>query len=520
LGTQLSSDESGIFDAHILLVDDKTMIADIEKRIRTDKVCAEYALFLSTEHFIGVFASIPDAHLQQRAGDLRDVSGRLMANLTEEEISRIGIDDRRIIVADMLTPSETVQLDCSKVLGFAVESGSATSHAAILARSMRLPAVAGLPGELLEKLRSNDMLIIDGVVGRLIVNPDARTEEAYRLKAAAAGKLIDELERENELTSETTDGFKVELAANIDSVEQYDEARQSGAYGIGLFRTEFLFMTPGVLPGEEEQFQIYKKLLVAAGDRPVTIRTLDIGADKISPGVYRSGEVNPALGLRGIRLCLYERRDLFETQLRALYRAAVFGNLRVMLPMVSCVREVIEAREMIRAIQNQLAAEGVDFGSRTQLGAMVETPAAALEAEELAEYVDFFSIGTNDLVQYTMAIDRLNERVSYLNRAAAPAVLRLICRCIESAEKHGIPVTVCGQMAADPALALLLVGMGVHELSMASPAIPLVRRAIRSVSLFEAEVLAESALGATDDDRPAALAEELLRKRAPELMDL
>ncbi|MCQ2352376.1 MAG: phosphoenolpyruvate--protein phosphotransferase [Victivallaceae bacterium] len=520
LGAKLSAEESGIFDAHLLLLDDRMLLTDIEKHIREEKNSAEFAISRSTEHFIGVFSAIPDPYLQERAADLRDVTGRVMANLTEEEVARPSLDDRRIIVADALTPSETVQLDCTKVLGFAVETGSATSHAAILARSMRLPAVSGLPHEVFDKLRSNDIVIIDGVAGRLIVNPDARTEEAYRLKAAAAGKLIDELGRETELTPETTDGFKVELAANIDAAGQYAEASKMGAYGIGLFRTEFMFMEQNGLPDEEAQYKCYRELLISAGERPVTIRTLDIGADKVSGNVYRFTEVNPALGLRGIRLCLYERRDLFTTQLRALFRAGVSGDLRVMVPMVSSVQELIECRELIRQVQNQLAQENLEFSSRVLFGAMIETPAAALSAGDLAEYVDFFSIGTNDLVQYTMAIDRLNERVSYLNRAASPAVLRLIRHCVECAERKGIPVAVCGQMAADPAAALLLVGMGIQELSMASPAIPLVRRAIRSVSMFDAEQLVERALRATDDDEPMKLAEELLQKHAPELIDL
>ncbi len=520
LGEKLSAEESGIFDAHLLLLDDRMLLTDIEKHIREERNSAEFAISRSTEHFIGVFSAIPDPYLQERAADLRDVTGRVMANLTEEEVARPNLDDRRIIVADTLTPSETVQLDCSKVLGFAVETGSATSHAAILARSMRLPAVSGLPHEVFDNLRSNDIVIIDGVAGRLIVNPDARTEEAYRLKAAAAGKLIDELGRETELTPETTDGFKVELAANIDAAGQYAEASKMGAYGIGLFRTEFMFMEQGRLPDEETQYKCYRELLISAGERPVTIRTLDIGADKVSGNVYRFAEVNPALGLRGIRLCLYERRDLFTTQLRALFRAGVSGDLRIMVPMVSSVQELIECRELIRQVQNQLAQENLEFSSRVLFGAMIETPAAALCAGNLAEYVDFFSIGTNDLVQYTMAIDRLNERVSYLNRAASPAVLRLIRHCVECAERKGIPVAVCGQMAADPATALLLAGMGIQELSMASPAIPLVRRAIRSVSMFDLEQLVDRALHATNDDEPMKLAEEVLQKHAPELIDL
>ncbi len=519
LGDRIEPEQAQIIDAHLLLVDDRTFLAEVENRINSEQVGAEYALFGTTEHFVSLFNGIPDPYLQERGADLRDLAARMMANLGDVDQSGTDLDDRRIIVAEMLAPSETMQLDSSKVIGFAVESGSATSHTAILARSMRLPAIAGLPPEVLDSLQSGDTVIVDGFIGRFIVNPDERTEDAYRERARSANQLMAKLSEENALRPETIDGFTVEIAANIDAAEQFAEAKNSGAFGVGLFRTEFMFMDDHI-PDEEEQFEIYRDLLFAAGDNPVTVRTLDLGGDKLSQHVSRSIEVNPALGLRGIRLCLYERRDLFETQLRALLRAAFYGNLRIMLPMVCSVAEIVETKDIINQIQNQLIAEKVEFGSRFQLGAMIETPAAALNAGEIAGQVDFFSIGTNDLVQYTMAIDRMNEKVSYLNRASAPPVLRLIRFCVSCAEEHGIPVSVCGQMAADPAMALLLIGMGVNELSMASPAIPLVRRAIRSVSLYETEQLVESSFNCADEDEPARLAENLLRRRAPELLDM
>lgn len=519
LGDNAVNEQKEIIDAYLMLLEDRMFSEEVEKLVRNENVCAEYALYTTVEHLAEVFSGIPDPYLQERAVDLRDVSNRLMANLTHEIVKRHDIDGRRIIVADSLAPSETMQLDRNGVLGFALESGSPTSHTAILARSMRLPAISGLPAEIVDELPPESRMIIDGFAGRVIINPDDMTEESYFAKARNANRLLDELSAEKELHPETKDGFTIEIAANIDSAGQFEEAKKEGAYGVGLFRTEFMFMN-GDLPDEETQFEIYKKLLLEAGNYPVTVRTLDIGGDKISGSVSRFQEENPALGLRGIRLCLYERRDIFETQLRALLRAGRYGDLRIMLPMVSCVQEIIETKDIINRIQNDLIKEKVEFASRFKLGAMVETPAAALNAGDLAEYVDFFSIGTNDLVQYTMAIDRMNERVAYLNKAASPAILRLISHCVKSADLHGIPVTVCGQMAADPAMALLLVGLGVQELSMASPAIPLVRRAIRSISLYEAEMLVEEAIMSADDDKPAKMAEALLRQRAPELFDI
>ncbi len=519
LGDSIEKEQADIIDAHSLLVEDRAFIGEVESRIREEKVCADYALFCATEHFVDVFSKMPDPYLQERASDIRDIGIRLLANLTDDVVERPDMDDRRIIVADTLAPSETIQLDKTKVRGFAVGSGSATSHTAILARSMRIPAVAGLPPEILDELQSSDKVIIDGFAGRFIINPDERTEYAYMEKSRSAERLMDQLASENDLPPETKDGFTVEIAANIDSAEQFAEAKKAGASGVGLFRTEFMFMSD-ILPDEETQFEVYKNLIFSAGDAPVTVRTLDIGADKISGSVSRTQEANPALGLRGVRLCLYERRDIFETQLRALLRAGRYGDLRIMLPMVSCVQEVIETKDIINRITNELTAEKKEFSSHFKLGVMVETPAAALNAGDLAQHVDFFSIGTNDLAQYTMAIDRMNEKVSYLNKASSPALLRLISYCVDCATMHGIPVSVCGQMAADPAMALLLMGIGVNELSMATPAIPVVRRAIRSVSLYETEMLVEQSINSADDDKPALLAEQLLKLRSPELLEI
>ncbi len=518
--SKLNSSDADIFEAHLLLVDDRTLTAQVEKNIRDKHFNAEYALFKAGESFARVLGGMQDEYLRERAADIRDVAARIMGVLTNTVSGEIGLDDRRIIIASTLSPSETAQLDRRKVLGFAVETGSATSHTAILARSMQLPAVVGIPPELPEKLSADDKLIIDGYTGKLIINPDARTEEAYRLRAQAAGELYSALERENTLRSETTDGFVVQLAANLDSPDGIDEAKRNGAGGIGLFRTEYLFMNRGDLPGEEEQFEIYKQLLVACDEQPVVVRTLDVGGDKFNTNIYRASEQNPFLGLRGIRLCLHERRDILETQLRALLRAGVYGNLRVMLPMVSSIREVIDVKSLIGNLQRKLEQEQREFLSHLPLGVMIETPAAAILAERYAPLVDFFSIGTNDLVQYTMAIDRGNDRVAYLYRPSHPAILELIRHTVEAARAHNIFVSVCGQVASDPAMVPLLVGFGVHELSMPPASIGVVRRVIRNLAMHEAETVAREALRCSNASDALAISEALLRRSSPEIVNI
>ncbi len=520
VGKKLQSGDSEIFDAHLLLVDDRALIGDIEKRIREELIGAECAIHESTEHFIGVFSGMQDEYLKERAVDLRDVAARIMTNLSDTAEDAPDLDDRRIIVATTLTPSETVRFTRDRILGFATATGSATSHAAILARSMQVPAVVGVPQEAIDRLDTGARVIIDGFSGRFIVNPDSRTEEAYRVKQRSTGELLDRLAGESRLRSETPDGFLVELAANIDDAGRYEEARAAGANGVGLFRTEFLFMDENHLPGENEQFEIYRRLLIAAGDAPVTIRTMDVGGDKFSSAVFRAAEANPFLGLRGIRLCLEERRDLFEIQLRALLRAGVSGNLRVMLPMVSSSREILETRKIIAEQQRTLKAAGIDCVDHLSLGAMIETPAAALTADTLAGLVDFFSIGTNDLVQYTMAIDRGNERVAHLYQPSHPAIIKLIRNCVEAARSRNIFVSVCGQMAGDPVFTPLLIGLGVHELSMSADALAVVRRVIRSMPLYEAEAAVEAAAECADAAESLTVLRELLRRRAPEIAEI
>ncbi|MBE6359235.1 MAG: phosphoenolpyruvate--protein phosphotransferase [Lentisphaerae bacterium] len=519
LREKLHDSEAGIFDAHLLLVEDKTMTMEVERGISEELVDAETAVFRAVDKFAAAFSAVEDVYLRERAGDIRDVGQRIADNLSSAGVQEFAYDEPRIVIAATLTPSETVGMDREKVLGFAVETGSATSHTAILARSLQLPAVVGLSRELLDSLTVADKIIVDGFSGKVIVNPDPGTEEAYRVKKREADDIFRQLRGESELHAVTTDGFVIEIVANVEAQEDYSEIRKNGANGIGLFRTEFLFMDDRHLPDEDEQFEIYKKLMISAGNDPVTIRTMDIGGDKLNSGIVRTEEQNPFLGLRGIRLCLRERRDLFETQLRALMRAGVHGNMQIMLPMISCMDELLETKKIIAGLKVELTVRGVPFADSIPLGVMIETPSAAMTADRFALEADFFSIGSNDLIQYTIAADRSNERVAHLYRPGHPAILRLIRFTVEEALKQNIPVAVCGQIAEDTLMIPFLVGLGVNELSMSPVAMPLIKKLIRSLSMHECGELAAKAMQCDNSGDVMELSRDMIRRCAPELLD-
>ena len=519
LRKKLADSEAGIFDAHILLLEDEMLLAEVHKGIQQDHYSAEYAVYATIEKFYAAFGAVNDEYLRERAADLRDVGTRIMDNLSGVDVAKIAYNEPRIIIASNLTPSETVGLEREFVLGFATETGSATSHTAILARSLKLPAVVGIPKDILDHLSIADKLIIDGFSGKVIVNPDRRTEEAYLLKHREEMKFYSELTEERDLPPETLDGFQLQLAANLDADQDYEEVHQAGAYGVGLFRTEFLFMDPDRLPDEEFQYEVYKNLLVSAGNQPVTIRTIDIGGDKLNTTIQRSTEQNPFLGLRGIRLCLLEQQKLFATQLRALLRAGVHGDMRVMLPMVSSIFELRDTKKIIADLQSELASENIPFVQNLKLGIMIETPVAAVIARKFAPEVDFFSIGTNDLIQYTMAVDRSNERVAYLYRPTHPAILHLIRNTVEAAKEYNLYVSVCGQMAESTMYTPLLLGLGVNELSMPTVSVPVQRRLIRSLNLIDCENLVEQALQCSNANEVMELTRELVAGCAPEMLE-
>ena len=521
LKDKLASSEADIFDSHLMILEDMMLINDIENLIKNDLKCAEFAVFEASERYVKVLEEISDPYLRERAADVRDVRSRVLEHFHENEGKSLAdnITGRRIVIAEELTPSETAHLPSEKVLGFAVSVGSPTSHTAILARSMRMPAVVGIPEEVLN-LEPNVKIIIDGFSGRLIVDPSERTLEAYKLKAQEVNRFYSGLLEESELLAETRDGFIVQLGGNIEKLEDVSELKKAGGEAVGLFRSEISFLSYSAPPSEDEQFELYKKLLSDMDGRMVVVRTLDIGGDKLNDSVFRHQEQNPFLGLRGIRLCLKAKQDIFRTQLRALLRASVYGDLKIMLPMLTSVHEVIEVHNLIAELKKELKKEKFPVAPKVSLGAMIETPASALLVDHIAPLVDFLSIGTNDLVQYTMAIDRSNDLVTYLYQPANPAILELIGRTVIAAKENNIWVSVCGQMASDPLYTPLLLGLGVNELSMDPASLSVIRRVIRSLKMSEAEFLASEALKCRSSIDVRKMSVELLRKTVPEIADI
>ncbi len=521
LSGRLSSGEAAIFDSHLMILEDMALVNDIEKAICKELKAAEFAIYEASEKYVKVLEDISDPYLRERAADVRDVRSRVLENFHANEGKSLAdnIVDRRIVIADELTPSETANLPVEKVLGFAVNTGSPTSHTAILARSMRMPAVVGMPSEMMT-LDPDAEIIIDGFAGKLIINPEKRTLEAYALKAQEADNFYSSLLEEAELLAETRDGFLVQLAGNIEKLEDVNELKKSGGEAVGLFRSEISFLSHPEPPSEEEQFKLYKELLSSMNGKMVVVRTLDIGGDKLNDSVFRHQEQNPFLGLRGIRLCLKAKQDIFRTQLRALLRAGVYGDLKIMLPMLTSVHEIVEVKNIIEELKIELKNENLEYASKISIGAMIETPASALLVDHIAPLVDFLSIGTNDLVQYTMAIDRSNDLVTYLYQPANPAILELIGRTVIAAKENNIWVSVCGQMASDPLYTPLLLGLGVNELSMDSASLNIIRRVIRSLKMSEAEYLATEALKCKSSVDVRRMSVELLRKTVPEIADM
>ncbi len=518
---KLQSHEASIFDAHLLIVDDQMLQSEVHDSIRNQLISADCAFFKIMERYVTAISVMKDDYIKERVADIKDVASRVLANLRETNRPALDyLEDMRIIIAHDLTPSDTVLLDRQKVQAFAIESGSNTSHTAILARSMQIPSVVNIQGNIVDKLENDDNIIVDGFIGTVIVHPSEKTRKAYQLKAKEEGRFYIDLIRESRLRPETLDGFTVQLASNIETLADIQTAKKFGTSGVGLFRTEYMYMGNKELPTEEAQVETFKNLIKEMNGEPVIVRTLDIGGDKYCENLSLRKEANPFLGLRAIRLCLHECQDVFRTQLRALLRAGAIGNLKIMLPMISCVQEVLQVKKIIENLKKELSKEGLPFNRNIEVGIMIETPAAALMAEHFAKHVDFFSIGTNDLIQYTIAIDRDNERVSYLYEPTNPAILYLIKNVVEAAKKNRIWVSVCGQMAGSPQYVPLLLGMGVHELSMVPMSLGAIRRIIRKLNMHEAEVAAEKALKCSKAQDALNISLELLKKIEPEITDL
>ena len=505
---QAGSDEAAIFDVQDSMLDDTDLISGVESLIRQN-IGAEKAFDLVMLELRQHFARHPQPMVRERVGDLADLHIRLLSllmDLPDHDPVDVPKGTNAILVTHDLTPSLTVQLDRDAIAGIATDAGTRTSHVAILARSLGIPAVVGLR-DAAERLRGHEQLILDGSSGLVIVDPDQRQIEAYRDRAAREAADTEELSWLATSEPVTLDGIRITLRANVDLPEEAEAAAHSGAEGVGLMRTEFLVVGRATMPSEDDQYREYRRVVEAFAGQPVIIRTFDIGGDKLPVGGYPA-EPNPFLGWRAIRMCLDEA-ELFKDQLRALLRAAVHGDVRIMLPLVVTVEEVIETRRLLAEAAAELEARGVDHRHDVPLGVMVETPAAAIAADTLVEAADFFSVGTNDLVQYTLAVDRGNANLASRFTPLHPAVLRLIRRTVEVGAEGGIHVGVCGEMASQPLMAFALLGLGVRELSVAPRSVPLVKRIVRGVSATVAREAAEAALASPT----AKAAHDELRRR-------
>jgi phosphotransferase system enzyme I (PtsI) len=481
---RLGAQRAEIFEAHMLLLEDPDLIDATLEKITGEGMNAEYALHEVAQSFIEMLSAMDNELLRERAADIRDVSGRVISRLRGESYSAVSaISEEAIVFAEDLTPSDTAQLNPDYVRGIVTEIGSRTSHSAIMARSLEIPAIVGAGPEAAE-IGSGMTVILDAIEGRVVANPSEEELDAYRRKKERYERRRAELRKLIDRPTISKDGHKVELAANIGSVEDLQKVLDNGAEGIGLFRTEFLYMGRSSFPSEEEQYQIYKHVLTKMEHKPVVIRTLDIGGDKELPYMKLPVESNPFLGLRAVRLCL-NRQDLFRTQLRALLRASPFGQLKIMFPMIAVMEEWREAKRLLQEEKQKLQQEGIEVSDRIEVGMMIEVPAAALAAERFAKEVDFFSIGTNDLIQYTMAADRMNETVSYLYQPCHPSILRLIRMVIEAGAKEGKWVGMCGEMAGDETAIPILLGMGLYEFSMSASSILPAREFIMNTSRTE-----------------------------------
>jgi phosphoenolpyruvate-protein phosphotransferase (PTS system enzyme I) len=496
----LGADKAAIFEAHLLVLSDPELISPIEDKIKTENVNAEHALKETADMFVSMFESMDNEYMKERAADIRDVTKRVLAHLLGIQIPNPSmIQEEVIIVAEDLTPSDTAQLNRNFVLGFTTDIGGRTSHSAIMARSMEIPAVVGTKTATAE-ITNGDLVVIDGLNGEVHINPTPERLEEYKKQQADFAKQKEEWAKLVHEKTITADDHHVELAANIGTPKDLKGVVENGGEAVGLYRTEFLYMDRDQLPTEEEQFTAYKAVLEGMEGKPVVVRTLDIGGDKELPYLNLPKEMNPFLGFRAIRLCL-EEQDIFRTQLRALLRASVYGNLKIMFPMIATLAEFREAKAILVEEKQKLVSEGVKVAEKIELGIMVEIPSTAIIADQFAKEVDFFSIGTNDLIQYTMAADRMNQQVSYLYQPYNPSILRLVKMVIDAAHKEGKWAGMCGEMAGDEMAIPILLGLGLDEFSMSASSILKARSQIRGLSKSDMEELAVKVLemGTTEE---------------------
>ena len=494
LATRVGEKEAEIMQGHLMLLNDPMLTNEIESAITGDNVCSEFAIETVCTMYADMFASMDDELMQQRATDMRDIKVRLQQVLQGvKPVDIAALPEGSVIVAKDLTPTMTAGINPANVAGIVTEMGGRTSHSAILARALEIPAVVAVPG-ILGQVEDGAEMIVDGSEGVVLVAPSEEEKTEYTVKRDQFLKEKKELEQYIGKPTVTRDGVEIELVANIGNPDDVEKVLQYDGEGVGLFRTEFLFMDRTAMPTEEEQFEAYKKVAIALNGRPVIIRTLDIGGDKEIPYMGLQKDENPFLGYRAIRFCLDRKDDVYRPQLRALLRASAFGQIKIMIPMVTCIEEIREAKALIEEIKKELDEKGIAYNKEIKVGIMVETAAASLMADVFAKEVDFFSIGTNDLTQYTMSVDRGNEKVSYLYSTFNPAVLRSIRNIIKCGREAGIMVGMCGEAASDPMMIPLLLAFGLNEFSMSSSAILKARKMITGYSEAELQAVADKAM--------------------------
>jgi len=505
-----------ILDSHLMILKDSMLVDATIKRIMDEKINAEWALKESLDEIRDVFEQIDDEYIRSRITDVENVIDRILRSLsgkTGQDL--IEIEERMIIVAHDLSPVDTAELNISKIMGFITDIGGRTSHTAIMAQALEIPAVVGLESAT-ELVQDGDLLIVDGNTGEVVINPDDSAIIFFQEKQLQREKYKSAIASVSHLPAETLDGHKVAVRANIEFQEELEAAKSYGAEGIGLYRTEFLYMRSKRFPSEEELFENYRDVAETINPAPVTIRTLDLGGDKLISEPHVAKEVNPALGLRAIRLSLKEPK-VFRTQLRAILRASAYGRVQIMFPMISGLEEVLEAKEILSNVKDGLDNQGVDYDHDIKTGIIIEIPSAVAVADILAHHVDFFSMGTNDLIQYALAVDRINEHVAYMYQPLHPAILKMIQQVVIAGKQAGIPVAVCGEMAGDPLCVSMLLGMGIGELSMTTRAIPVIKKLIRSISLKEAHEDFHNMAGLSTAREMRAYILDRMKKLLPEL---
>lgn len=507
----IGNDKANIFEAHLLILEDEEYIETVKTDIISKEINAEYALKETSDMFIHMFESMNNKYMKERASDIKDVSKRIIAHLLGVSLPNPSlINEKVIIVANDLTPSQVAQLNHKYIKGFVTNIGGKNSHSSIISRQLGIPAVVGT-NNITSIIKNGDFLIVDGTAGIVEINPNNEILKKYKEKNEILKKEKENLYKLSLLKTETADNKKIILSSNIGTLKDLQEVKKNGSEGIGLYRTEFLYMTKGELPTEEEQFNIYKQILLNMKNKSVVVRTLDIGGDKRVPYLGYPNEMNPFLGCRAIRLCLKEK-NIFKTQLRALIRASIYGKLCIMFPMISTLTELREAKKIFEEQKIILKKKGYKIAENIEIGAMIEVPSAAILSDFFSKEVDFISIGTNDLIQYTMAADRMNENVSYLYQPYNPAVFRLIDFIIKSAHNENKWVGICGEMASDPIAIPILVGMGIDELSMISTSILKVRKHIKKLKFSEMKNLSKKILMCRTSDEVISVVEKEIIK--------